>query len=184
VSEAVEATGARLFHVNGSSETAGIGWRATWQEPYRLFPYLAFEPGNPGRLWREHADGSRREVHCQDRLEPCDDGLFRVGPRTDAAVQVAGINVFPTRVSEVLRRHPQVADAAVRLMRPDEGSRLKAYVVPSDDVIDHAAFLADLERWIERELATPERPRALRLGPRLPAGETGKPADWSLDAPI
>jgi 4-coumarate--CoA ligase (photoactive yellow protein activation family) len=184
VSEAVEAAGFSLFHIYGSSETAGIGWRASWREPYRLFPFLALEQDGSGRLWRELPDGARSEVRLQDRLEPVDCGMFRVGGRCDDAVQVAGINVFPSRIAEVLRRHPRVADAAVRLMRPEEGSRLKAYIVPATGVADHAAFLADLERWIERELATPERPRALRLGERLPASESGKAADWSLDAPI
>jgi 4-coumarate--CoA ligase (photoactive yellow protein activation family) len=184
VSEAVEATGARLFHLYGSSETAGIGWRAAWQDPYRLFAYFAFEPETPACLWRELPDGTRSQVRCQDRLERGGGNLFRVGPRNDAAVQVAGNNVFPSRVAEVLRRHPLVADAAVRLMRPDEGSRLKAFVVPAAGVRDRDAFLADVERWIERELAVPERPRALRLGARLPTAESGKASDWSLDAPI
>ena len=65
-------------------------------------------------------------------------------------------------------------------MRRDEGSRLKAYVVPSPEVSDTAAFLADLERWIDNELAVHERPRGVRVGPRLPVGESGKLADWSL----
>ncbi len=53
-----------------------------------------------------------------------------------------------------------------------------------DDVqllTDTAALLADLERWIDRELPVHERPKALRLGPSLPVGESGKPADWDLD---
>jgi len=181
VSEAIEAAGiARLVHIYGSSETAGIGWRATWREPYRLLSSLSLAQDGSG-LWRELGDASRVAVDCQDRLEPIGDVLFRVGPRRDAAVQVCGTNVFPSRVADVLRRHPQVGDAAVRLMRPDEGDRLKAYVVPSAQVTDTRAFLADLERWIDRELSVHERPKALRLGPRLPAGESGKAADWSLD---
>ena len=182
VSEALETAGiARLVHIYGSSQTAGIGWRASWREPYRLFPFFAFAQDSSGRLCRQLADGSRAGVDCQDQLEPLGDGLFRVGARCDAAVQVGGVNVFPSRVAQVLRRHPQVADAAVRLMRPGEGNRLKAYVVPKTDLTDTAALLADLERWIDRELPVHERPKALRLGPSLPVGESGKPADWDLD---
>ena len=183
VSAAVEAAGfAPLVHVYGSSEAAGIGWRSSWREPYRLFPYLSIRLEEPLRLRREFPDGRLVDVECQDQLERVgDDGLFRVGPRYDAAVQVGGINVFPSRVAEVLRRHANVSDVAVRLMRADEGNRLKAYVVPASGVDDREAFVADLERWIDRELAVHERPRAIRVGARLPAGATGKAADWNLD---
>lgn len=181
VSEAVAAAGiAQLFHVYGSSEAAGIGWRESWMEPYRLFPYLAFSPDSPDRLVRRLPDGSRLDIACQDRLERLGAESFRVGPRRDDAVQVGGVNVFPSRVAAVLERHPLVRHAAVRLMRRDEGSRLKAYVVPLPEVSDTVAFLADLGRWIDTELAVHERPRVLRVGPSLPTGESGKLADWSL----
>jgi long-chain acyl-CoA synthetase len=183
VSEAVEAAGiARLFHIYGSSETAGIGWRDSWREPYRLFPYWTLSPDRSDQLLRQLPDGSPQQLTCQDTLERLDASHFRVGGRHDDAVQVGGTNVFPSRVAAVLRRHPQVGDAAVRLMRPDEGSRLKAYVVPSADVTDTAAWLADLGRWIDSHLTTPERPKAIRIGARLPVNETGKLVDWSLDA--
>jgi long-chain acyl-CoA synthetase len=182
VSQAIETAGiVRLFHLYGSSETAGIGWRATWREPYRLFPYLAFAQDGSGRLMRQLANGSHADIDCLDRLEPIADGRFRVGPRLDAAVQVAGINVFPCRVADVLRRHPLVDAAAVRLMRPDEGSRLKAYVVPKPQVSDPDAFVAGLRSWIDTQLTVPERPKAIRLGARLPVSATGKLADWSAD---
>jgi long-chain acyl-CoA synthetase len=182
VSEAVEAAGlARLFHIYGSSETAGIGWRDSWREPYRLFPYWTLAPDRPHQLLRELPDGSRQEVACQDSLGRIDASQFRVGGRRDDAVQVGGINVFPSRVAAVLRRHPQVDDAVVRLMRPDEGHRLKAYLVPSADVTDTTALLADLGQWIDSQLTAPERPKAIRVGGRLPINESGKPADWSLD---
>jgi acyl-CoA synthetase (AMP-forming)/AMP-acid ligase II len=48
-------------------------------------------------------------------------------------VQVAGVNVWPQRVAEALRAHPDVLDAVVRPMRADEGERLKAFVVPRPD---------------------------------------------------
>lgn len=181
VSEAVAEAGlAKLVHIYGSSEAAGIGWRESWPEPYRLFPYLAFSPDNPDLLVRRLPDGARSDIACQDRIDRLDAGRFRVGPRRDDAVQVGGINVFPARVAAVLERHPLVRHATVRLMRPDEGSRLKAFVVPSPEVSDTAAFLADLGRWIDAELAVHERPRGVRVGSSLPTAESGKLADWNL----
>jgi len=37
---------------------------------------------------------------------------------------------------------------------------------------------AALRRWIDSELTTPERPKAIRLGGALPSASSGKPADW------
>mgnify|MGYP001627301989 CR=1 FL=1 len=179
VSQLVEATGiVRLVHVYGSSETAGIGARSTWNEPYTLFPYWRLE--GDATLVRQLPEGGEQRTTLQDRLEPCGERQFRVGPRHDAAVQVGGINVFPARVREVLCRHPAVADAAVRLMRPDEGTRLKAFIVPKPRSDAGTNLLTDLTTWIDRELTAPERPKALRIGPSIPLSASSKLADWPL----
>ena len=80
---------------------------------------------------------------------------------------------------DVLLAHPLVEDAAVRLMRPDEGQRLKAFVVPRPGA--GAAFAQELRAWADARLAPLERPKAITLGPRLPRGALGKPADWRLE---
>ena len=72
------------------------------------------------------------------------------------------------------------AQAAVRLMRPEEGVRLKAFVVPKDGAGTEQEPHLQLWAWIDRELAPPERPKALRFGPALPMTPEGKAADWSL----
>ena len=182
VSQAIEAAGiARLFHIYGCSETAGIGWRDSWRAPYRLFSHFSFPSDSPDELLRRQPDGEQQRVACQDRFERLGADTFRVGARHDGAVQVGGINVFASRVAAVLRRHPMVDDVAVRLMRPDEGTRLKAYVVPKALVTDRPAFLADLTGWIDGQLAMAERPKAIRLGDSLPLSESGKAADWAID---
>ncbi|NNU45045.1 AMP-binding enzyme [Ramlibacter montanisoli] len=71
-------------------------------------------------------------------------------------------------------------DAAVRLMRPDEGTRLKAFIVTRPPAPPAPTLLADLQHWIDRELSTPERPKAIRFGAQLPVTPSGKAADWSL----
>jgi long-chain acyl-CoA synthetase len=168
VSEAVQASGlARLVHVYGASETAGIAARDAHRAPYELFPYWRLE--GQGALVRQ----------LQDRLEPESERFFRVAGRRDEAVQVGGINVFPARVREVLCRHPGVADAAVRLMTPEEGTRLKAFVVPKEGVLADDELLVRLRTWIDQELSVAERPKAIRFGEKLVAGGTGKLADWS-----
>ena len=184
VSEAVEARGlSRLFHVYGSSETAGIGWRASHRDPYTLMPHWTFAAGQPLQLICDLPDAGPRTFDCQDRLELVGPDTFRVGSRHDDAVQVGGINVFPSRVAAVIGRHPLVERVAVRLMRPDEGSRLKAYVVARPQALNGPAFSAELRRWIDTQLTTAERPKAIRVGERLPVTASGKLADWNLDEP-
>lgn len=187
VARAVAAAGiTRLVQVYGSSETAGVGWRASPDEDYRLFPY--WETGADGAtLTRLRPDGSRAAFALQDKLDWRAPGRFRPTGRIDHAVQVGGINVFPGYVADVLRTHPQVAEAAVRLMRPDEGRRLKAFVVAREGALGEgsaqaAVLRADLSAWIAERLTAPERPAAYSFGPALPRQASGKASDWIIDA--
>jgi 4-coumarate--CoA ligase (photoactive yellow protein activation family) len=177
--------GLRLLQVYGSSETAGVGWRLEAGAPFTLLPYWS-RTGAAGELARSLPDGGTAAYALQDRLEWEDERRFRPAGRIDAAVQVGGVNVFPSYVAEVLRMHPRVAEASVRLMRQDEGSRLKAFVVPADaDAGADAAALETLRTelldWCAGRLTTPERPAAISFGERLPRQASGKPADWIID---
>jgi 4-coumarate--CoA ligase (photoactive yellow protein activation family) len=178
VAQRAEAAGLALVQVYGASETGGLGWRSSHRDPYRLLPYLERLPGTDDEVLRRGPGGDVRALLPQDSLAWCGDGRFTVGPRRDAAVQVGGINVFPERVRQVLLAHPLVDDAAVRLMRPDEGVRLKTFVVPRTGV--GATFTQELRAWIDARLAPMERPKAITLGQQLPRGALGKPADWSI----
>ena len=180
--DAVQAIGlARLVHVYGASETAGLGVRASPREPYTLLPWWRFEEGAEGpRVVRWLPEGGGQVHTLPDHVERITERSFHVGPRRDDAVQVGGVNVYPARVRDVLRRHPAVHDAAVRLMRPEEGVRLKAFVVPKDGAGAPQDIVLQLWAWIDRELAPPERPKALRLGTALPMTPEGKAADWAL----
>ena len=184
VSESLESAGlTHLLQVYGASETGGIGSRSSHRDPYRLFPHWTFSQQGANQLVRALPDGARQLCACQDEIELLDERMFRVGARQDGGVQVAGVNVFPSRVAAILRQHPLVADAAVRLMRPDEGTRLKAFVVPrAEATAGTSALLAELVEWIDRHLTAPERPKAIRSGSSLPVTASGKHADWSVEA--
>ncbi len=179
VSDAIEQTGlGALYHIYGASETAGIGWRASFRDAYRLFEYWQIESSETDQLVRTSPAGERRMFAVPDHTDWIDARHFRVGSRRDAAVQVGGINVYPAGVRDVLLRHPQVSDVVVRLMRPDEGTRLKAFIVPSPAVTDLGAFEIELRAWIGATLPAAERPQAFRFGTALPVTEAGKAADW------
>lgn len=180
LADTLAGAGLRLLQVYGSSETGGVGWRAAGAAPYTLLPYWS-RAGDGAQLTRTMPDGATQAFPLQDRLEWDDAGRFRPVGRVDQAVQVGGINVFTAYVAEVLAMHPAVAEAAVRLMRPDEGTRLKAFVVacPGADV---DGLRAELPAWAAARLSTPERPVAYTFGARLPRQASGKPADWIIDA--
>jgi 4-coumarate--CoA ligase (photoactive yellow protein activation family) len=180
LADALAAAGLRLLQVYGSSETAGVGWRDRAGTSFALLPHWT-RAQDPDALLRTLRDGSTRSCPLQDRLEWTDASRFLPAGRIDAAVQVGGTNVFPAYVADVLAQHPDVHEAAVRLMRPDEGRRLKAYVVARPDA-DVAALRAALPAWAAQRLASPERPVAWTFGPRLPRQASGKPADWIIDA--
>ena len=167
----------RLIQVYGSTETAGVGWRERCGDPYELMPFLSRDPAAEGELRRSMPDGSTQGYSLQDALEWRTSRTFFIRGRRDDAVQVGGVIVFPTRVRQVLLEHPRVADAAVRLMNPLEGSRLKAFVVPMTDE-SWAALGTDLELWVQSRLSAEERPRSYTVGSRLPMNDRSKLIDW------
>jgi long-chain acyl-CoA synthetase len=177
----LEAGVACLYDIFGSSETAGIGWREDASAPYRLFSYWQQDPALQG-LVRKLPDGTLIRATSQDAIRWNGPREFTMGRRLDQAVQVGGVNVFPARVRTVLLEHPLVKDAAVRLMHPQEGSRLKAFIVLNDGVPASADTRRSLEDWVRQRLRAAELPRAFTFGAVLPVSPAGKPQDWALDS--
>lgn len=180
LADSLAGAGLRLLQVYGSSETAGVGWRDRARTPFALLPYWS-RTDDPASLARTLPDGTLRPYPLQDRLDWSGATHFQPAGRIDDAVQVGGTNVFPAYVADVLAQHPRVRDAAVRLMRPDEGHRLKAYIVAASGA-DVDALRTELPAWAAQRLTAPERPVAWTFGPRLPRQASGKLADWIIDA--
>ena len=165
-----------MTEVYGSSETAGVAVRRWPQASYQLMPHWRFvEPINEDAPEIIHRSGRRLGLPDVIRLQDRD--RFQLAGRTDGAVQVGGVNVFPNRVAAQLSQRPGVHEAAARLMRSEEGSRLKAFIVPEPDS-DLIALRTDLDAWIDAALPVAERPMAITFGPRLPTGVMNKAADW------
>ncbi len=100
------------------------------------------------------------------------DGFFTVVDRKKDIIKTGGFLVVPAEVEEVLRRHPDVAEAAV-IGEPDaeRGEIIKALVVPRPGV---AFDLAGLERFCAEHLGKHKRPRRLMLVSELPKNFLGK----------
>jgi 4-coumarate--CoA ligase (photoactive yellow protein activation family) len=171
-----------MLEVYGSSETSGVGYRRDPDAPYRLFRFwepVCLQGSHPDALVRHGDDGRLSEpIPLPDEVTWCDARTFRPLRRRDRAVQVAGVNVYPQYVASRIREHPAVADCNVRLMRSDQGARLKAFVVPADPDRSAAALRRELAGWCRRHLKNVEQPRTFTFGARLPTQGMGKSADW------
>ena len=160
---AVSDRGVRMTEVYGTSETGGVASRRSGKDPFELLPWLDAVPATP------------------DNLEWVRDRRFIVRSRRDGSVQVAGVNVFPNRVAKVLKDVEGVREILVRKMTPDEGERLKAFVVLQPDA-PRPDVLRSLEERARAELSDVERPVAWAFGSAAPADEMGKRRDWSVAA--
>jgi long-chain acyl-CoA synthetase len=169
----------RLVEIYGATDTGGIGWRQD-AGGFRLFPH--WRRAGDDRIAKNFGLGETG-YDLPDVVAWEDERRLAPLHRRDGAVQVGGVNVYPHIVAAVLRSHPEVADAAVRLMRPHEGERLKAFVVPRDPGVSTDELRGKLEGWIADRLAAPQRPRAFSFGPALPSSDRGKPCDWPSSAP-
>lgn len=176
----------RLVQVYGSSETAGIAWRDAPAAHYELMAHWTRPDGQANELLRVSSNMSSclsssmapRAFPMQDALKWHSQRHFSVAGRLDQAVQVGGINVFPSRVRDVLLQHPEVTDAAVRLMTAHDSTRLKAYVVPKLNAAT-TDLAQRLDTWLAPRLSAAERPRAFALGSELPRNAHGKLVDWA-----
>lgn len=166
---------ARMTEVYGSSETAGIAWRSAPDDPYALMPqWRLVEPCDGEAPALVHAGGATHAL--MDRIAPAGPRAFRLLGRRDGLVQV-GVNVSPAAVAERLRGRPGVRWAAVRLMRPEEGLRLKAHLWPEDGV-DGDALRREVERWAAARLTAAERPAAITVADGPDAEPPAKGFDW------
>lgn len=164
-----------MTEVYGSSETSGIAVRTWAEDTYRLMPHwrrISIDPGGTDLI---HVSGLR--VRLMDRIEFGKDDRFVLGGRRDGAAQVGGTNVYPSRIAALLLARPGVAKAAVRLMRPEEGVRLKAFIVPVPEACPED-LRRELEIWIDTNLMAVERPKALSFGAVLAVDSFGEVLDW------
>lgn len=174
----VSALGAeRVIEIYGSTETGGIGWRDRRESPYRLFE--RWDRCGMEQIVRR-SDPAAHAIELPDLVVFDDERHLRPLSRRDQAVMVGGVTVHPTRIAAVIAQHPGVADVLVRPMRPHEGDRLKAFVVPAGVDTECEDLRRDLEVWCAIRLTAPERPKSWTFGARLPVDGRGKPVDWMV----
>jgi 4-coumarate--CoA ligase (photoactive yellow protein activation family) len=163
---------AGLREIYGASETGAIGLRLE-AGPFTLLNH--WRRAGRGRLARSLPGGGEKFYPQLDKLNWLDPRRFKPLGRLDQAVQVAGVNVYPDRVAELIRKHPLVEFCLVRPMTEAEGSRLKAFVVARGDP---ETVRRELTAEFRRRLRPPERPASLTFGAEPPRSVLGKFSDW------
>jgi acyl-coenzyme A synthetase/AMP-(fatty) acid ligase len=178
VLRALRNNGFRTVEIFGSSETGVVCFREDPDGPFCLLPHMVRGKGeHEGMFERSTPDGLLLRYPAQDNITWIDDRHLRPGARLDHAVQVAGINIYPQHVQAVLEEHQGVSQCLVRLMRPDEGYRLKAFIVPKPDW-NEQALRESLPLFARKRLDDIARPAHYSFGSAIPRGPVGKPTDW------
>ncbi len=174
-----------MAEVYGSTETSGIGFRQAPSTPYTLLSVWQSMPHNTETALQRvlPAGESFSPQTTPDTVQWVDATHFYPEKRKDFAVQVGGVNVYPERIAACIETHPAVKQCVVRLMQPEEGGRLKAFIVPAL-AVPHAErehiFGAAFRQWLAERLETAARPKSITLGNQLPRNDMGKLADWPI----
>ena len=172
-----------VTEIYGSTETSAVGYRMSPRRPYTLLAnWERTGEGAEVRIVRRHVDGTKGEPQpLLDRVEWVSGRQFFPQGRYDHAVQVGGVNVYPQKIAKMIETHPDVSECAVRLMRPEEGVRLKAFIVPAPAVhLDECSerFGNRFRRWLQQRLPAPACPKMFAFGVKLPRNPLGKLSDW------
>jgi len=101
-----------------------------------------------------------------------DDGYLFLAPRREDMITVAGKNVYPADIENVIAEHPLVSDVAV-VGVPDTifGSKIVAVVSTHGD---QPLTLADLLSHCQSLLALHQLPRSVHQVTRVPRNDAGK----------
>ena len=164
----------QVFELYGATDTGGIGVRSDENAPFQINDFWEVDNSHSPVLIRRK--GMDKWMIFPDEVKFVSPrGIYPL-KRTDRMVQVAGVNVSLNRVEKVLQEHPAVKVCRVRLMRPEEGKRLKAFIVLNAGYDEQ--ILSQLRAHLTGRLSSHEMPRAFTFGSTLPTGAMGKDSDW------
>ena len=101
-----------------------------------------------------------------------EEGFFSIVDRKKDMIIVAGYNVAPREIDEVLYEHPKVRDAvSVGVPHPSRGEIIKAYVVLKEG--EHCER-SEIIAWCRERLANYKVPRQVEFRDELPKTLVGK----------
>ncbi len=187
---------ARIYNIYGSSETGGLGFQTKPEEPFTLLPFWMKSSLSDGdtSIRRQTIDGFDKshlekvddlnyppfwqDINMPDHVQWISEEKFIIAGRKDKLVQVGGKNISLQETTKLLLGHDYVAACSVRLMRPEEGNRLKCFVVPKRVDLNEKELRRELNIFCRQHLSPASRPKKITIGNELPVNELGKLKDW------
>jgi long-chain acyl-CoA synthetase len=111
-------------------------------------------------------------LHTGDLAKMDEDRYVYIVDRKKDMIIVAGLNVYPREVEEVLYQHPKIRDAAV-IGEEDKlrGEAVIAYISLKEG---ETAREVEILRWLKERLASYKIPRRLVFIDELPRTSSGK----------
>jgi long-chain acyl-CoA synthetase len=138
-------------------------------------------PDETAKTLQKHADG-KIWLHTGDVGYMDKDGFFYFKLRQKRMLKVSGVNVYPTHVEEVLRKHPDI-EAVCIIGVPDKSqiSRVKAFVVLKDKSKATEETKKSIMDYSMSQLLKWESPREIEFRDELPKTLVGKIAFNELE---
>ncbi|MFJ8232997.1 long-chain-fatty-acid--CoA ligase [Streptomyces sp. NPDC094448] len=157
--------GSKVVDGDGKELPAGAVGEICLATPAHMTEYW----GLPAKTAETLVDGW---IHTGDAGYIDDDGYIFIQDRIKDAILVAGENVYPAEIENVLERHPGVAEAVI-VGAPDErwGEKVHAFVVP---VPGNRPAPRDLHRFLVDRLAAFKLPAAYEFIEHVPRNPSGK----------
>jgi benzoate-CoA ligase len=109
-----------------------------------------------------------------DRYLRTEGGHFVYQGRADDMIKVGGLWVSPADVEACLVKHPAISEAAVIGVSIEDVSRIKAFVIPAQEVFDEDALAGELRDWCKEHLRRYEYPHVVDFVSDFPRTPTGK----------
>ncbi|MDR7273828.1 long-chain-fatty-acid--CoA ligase [Catenuloplanes atrovinosus] len=151
-------------------------------------PSVDVPPGEPGELliqgpqvfsgyWNLPDETARvllpgGWIRTGDVAVMSEDGYLTIVDRIKELIITGGFNVYPSEIETLLRRHPDVADAAVvGLPSENAGEQVVAVVVPAEGATPDPD---ELRAWARERLAGYKAPRRIVIATELPRSMIGK----------
>jgi len=169
--------GAGLAHfaeVYGSSKTGSLAIRTHAGAPFSVLDFWEVSRRTDTPKFKRKSQPEW--LMLPDELAFLSDRSIRVLRRKEDCVRVAGVKVYPQEIEQILSKHPAVKNCRVRLMRPDEGKQLKAFVVLKEGYTP--AHESIIRTYLSQKLTVYEMPTTFTFGAQLPAAAVGKESNW------
>lgn len=126
------------------------------------------------KVLKTHSDG-RVWLHTQDAGKMDEDGFVYFSHRLRRVIISSGYNIYPQAMERIIEEHPKVsACCVVGIKDVYKMERVKAFVVPCEEVSDEDAFKEELTDYMRKRIARYALPSIVELISALPINSVGK----------